>query len=144
MKITSTAFEDGGIIPKKYTCDGKNINPPLHIENIPKDAQSLAIIVEDPDAPSGIFCHWVVWNIPIQADVKEDSTPGKEGITDFRKKGYGGPCPPSGTHHYHFKVYALDNKLDLNTEITAHDLKEALDEQLISYGELIGTYSRVK
>ncbi|HJW28075.1 MAG TPA: YbhB/YbcL family Raf kinase inhibitor-like protein, partial [Saprospiraceae bacterium] len=113
LQVTSTAFESQSMIPSKYTCDGQNINPPLDIDHIPDHAKSLALIMDDPDAGGGMFVHWVVWNIPITLHLQEHSIPGTEGMNDSRRVHYGGPCPPSGTHRYFFKVYALDATLDL-------------------------------
>src|SRR5207237_8086420 len=115
MKITSSAFQQGGNIPSKFTCDGANTNPPLQISDVPPEAKSLVLIVDDPDAPSGLFTHWAVWNIsPQTSTIAEGSTPkGVQGTNDFGKSGYGGPCPPSGTHRYYFKIFALDREVDL-------------------------------
>ena len=108
MQITSQAFSNNRSIPQKYTCEGDDVNPPLAIQNISEKTKSLALIVDDPDAPGGMWVHWVVFNIKVTDTIDEDSVPGTKGINDFRKKDYGGPCPPSGTHHYYFKIYALD------------------------------------
>src|SRR4051812_30795928 len=114
LKITSNGFASGGSIPNKYTCDGQNIHPPLHIRDVPKAAKSLAMIVDDPDAPGQIWVHWILWNIdPKTSEIAENSVPGSaiQGTNDFGEPKYGGPCPPSGTHRYFFKVYALDTSL---------------------------------
>ena len=112
MKITSSAFQEGGNIPSKFTCDGGDSSPPLQIAEIPSSAKSLALVVDDPDAPSGLFTHWIVWNISPQTNgIAEGSTPkGVQGTNDFGKAGYGGPCPPSGTHRYYVKIFALDRR----------------------------------
>lgn len=141
LKISSV-FENNEKIPEKYTCDGENANPPLHIESIPKEAKTLALIVDDPDAPTGTFVHWVVFNIKIIKDIREDSIPGKEGINSFKKISYGGPCPPSGTHRYFFKVYALDSELDLDSSATKADVEKAMKNHVLAKGELIGLYSK--
>ena len=107
LNISSIAFKADEMIPSKYTCDGVNINPPLDIKDIPEKAKCLALIVDDPDAPIGVWVHWVVWNIPVTHHIKENEVHGTEGINDFQQQHYGGPCPPSGTHRYFFKVYAL-------------------------------------
>src|SRR6266852_3867540 len=115
MKITTTAFQEGGNIPSKFTCDGADTNPPLRFEGVPAEAKSLALIVDDPDAPGGLFTHWLVWNIdPKTTEIVENSAPvgAVQGTNDFPKKGYGGPCPASGTHRYYFKVFALAQTLD--------------------------------
>src|SRR5947207_13423456 len=117
MKITSSAFQQGGNIPSKFTCDGPNTSPALQISGIPAEAKTLVLIVDDPDAPSELFTHWVVWNIdPRTSDIAEGSAPAKgmQGKNDFGKSGYGGPCPPSGTHRYYFKIFALDGELALS------------------------------
>ena len=115
--ISSPAFENEGIIPSKYTCDGEDINPPLEVDNIPEGTKTLAIIVEDPDAPKGTFDHWIIWNIPPERLIEEDRVPGMRGKNSAGKTGYYGPCPPSGYHRYYFKVFALDNSLDLEPGI---------------------------
>lgn len=142
LKITSKVFENNSFIPRKYTCDGEDINPPLEIEGIPKDAKSLALIVDDPDAPMGTWIHWVVWNIPVKEKIDGNSVPGTEGMNGFRKHSYGGPCPPSGTHRYFFKIYALDTKLDLDSNSRKVDLEKAMEGHVLAKGELAGLYSR--
>lgn len=145
MKLTSPAFEHNGSIPSQYTCDGANINPALQIAEIPEGAQSLVLIMDDPDAPMGTWVHWTIWNIdPKITEIAENSVPsgGVEGITSFGKSGYGGPCPPSGTHHYVFKLYALDTKLDLAASIDAKSLEQAMSGHVLDQVELIGLYSR--
>jgi len=144
LKVSSAIFHHEGMIPSKYTCDGKNINPPLDIEQIPEEAKCLALIVDDPDAPCGMWVHWVVWNIPVTHHIKENVIHGTEGLNDFHQHHYGGPCPPSGTHHYFFKVYALDALLDLPPDTTKVQLEKAMGEHIIAFGELIGLYKRNK
>ena len=146
MKITSSAFQEGAEIPSKFTCDGADTSPPLQIADIPSEAKSLALIVDDPDAPSGLFTHWTVWNIPPQTgSVREGSAPkGAQGANDFGKSGYGGPCPPSGTHRYYFKVFALDRELDLPFGAKRGQLDAAMKGHVVAQGELIGRYSRQK
>ena len=130
MQIKSPVFENNGFIPDKYTCKGENVNPKLIIQNIPENAKTLALIMDDPDAPMGTWVHWVVYNIPNKTNElkqnfpldKEFSNGIKQGMTDFGKTGYGGPCPPSGTHRYFFKVYALDTILDVSYGLTKKDL----------------------
>jgi Raf kinase inhibitor-like YbhB/YbcL family protein len=147
MKITSAAFQDNGNIPTKFTCDGADVNPALHLETTPVEAKSLVLIVDDPDAPSGLFTHWIVWNIdPKTSDVAESAAPhgGVQGINDFGKSGYGGPCPPSGTHRYYFKIFALDRTLDLKSNAKRAELDAAMRGHVIAQGELMGRYSRKK
>src|SRR5260370_1737669 len=115
MKITSSAFQQGANIPPKFSCDGADTSPPLQIQEIPPAAKSLVLIVDDPDAPSGLFTHWIAWNIsPQTSTIAEVSAPkGMQGTNDFCKSGYGGRCPPSRTHRYFFKIFALDQELSL-------------------------------
>ena len=140
--VVTSVFEHNTAIPKKYACDGENINPPLHIEGIPEKTQSLVLIVDDPDAPVGIWDHWIVWNIPPTSAIAEDSVPGVEGLNSWEKKPYGGPCPPSGTHRYFFKVYAVDTMLDLGANAVKSDVEKAMKSHILAQGELIGLYSR--
>lgn len=142
INISSTVFKPGEMIPSKYTCDGININPPLDLKNIPEEAKCLVLIVEDPDAPNGTWVHWIVWNIPVTHHLKENEIHGTEGINDFQKHHYGGPCPPAGTHRYFFKVYALDDLLDLPGGSNKIQLEKAMSEHIIGFGELIGVYKR--
>lgn len=145
MKITSATFENNQPIPSKYTCDGNNINPPLGFEDIPDGAKSLVLIVDDPDAPGKTFVHWTAWNIdPATTEVPEGKTPegATQGLTDFGEVGYGGPCPPSGTHRYFFKLYALDTTLDIPYTARKEDIEKAIEGHTIATAELIGTYSR--
>jgi Raf kinase inhibitor-like YbhB/YbcL family protein len=146
MKITSSAFQQGGNIPSKFSCDGANANPPLQISDVPPEAKSLVLIVDDPDAPSGLFTHWAVWNIsPQTSTIAEGSTPkGVQGTNDFGRSGYGGPCPPSGTHRYYFKIFALDRELDLPFGAKRSQLDAAMKGHVIAQGELMGRYSRKK
>jgi len=145
MEITSSAFLDNHHIPAKYTCDGENVNPALTFKNVPKEAVSLVLIVEDPDAPRGTFVHWTVWNIDPKTEViKERSVPegAVEGITDFGRQGYGGPCPPWGTHRYFFQLYALDTILALEPSANPTNLKRAIEGHILEEAELVGLYSR--
>ena len=144
LKISSTAFQNGEMIPSKYTCDGINISPPLEIENIPKEAKCLAIIVDDPDAPIAVWVHWIVWNIPVTHHMKENKVHGEEGLNDFQNHCYMGPCPPSGTHRYFFKIYALDTLLSLPSNTRKRELEKAISEHIIGFGELVGLYKRNK
>jgi Raf kinase inhibitor-like YbhB/YbcL family protein len=144
IKVSSTAFKSDEMIPAKYTCDGDNINPPLDFVHIPEEAKCLAIIVDDPDAPVGTWVHWIAWNIPVTHHIKENKVYGTEGINDFQQHHYGGPCPPSGTHHYFFKVYALDTLLNLHANTKKIQLEKAMSEHIIAFGELIGLYKRNK
>jgi Raf kinase inhibitor-like YbhB/YbcL family protein len=131
MKITSSAFQEGGNIPSKFTCDG---------------SKSLVLIADDPDAPSGLFTHWLIWNIPPQTNsVAEGSAPkGVQGTNDFGKSGYKGPCPPPGTHRYSFKIFALDRELDLRSGAKRSQVDAAMKGHVIAQGELVGRYARRK
>jgi Raf kinase inhibitor-like YbhB/YbcL family protein len=144
LNIASAVFKADEMIPVKYTCDGANINPSLDIKGIPDETKCLAIIVDDPDASAGNWVHWLVWNIPVTHHIKENHIPGTEGVNDFQKHHYGGPCPPSGTHRYFFKVYALDAILDLPPDTKKSQLEKAMSEHIIGFGELIGLYKRNK
>jgi Raf kinase inhibitor-like YbhB/YbcL family protein len=146
MKITSSAFQGGANIPSKFTCEGTDISPPLQIADVPPGAKSLALIVDDPDAPSGLFTHWTVWNIsPQTGTIGEGAAPkGVHGTNDFGRSGYGGPCPPSGTHRYYFKIFALDRELDLPFGAKRGQLDAAMRGHIVAQGELMGRYSKRK
>jgi len=142
LLITSTAFKSNQLIPSTYTCEGNDVNPPIDIEGIPDKAHSLVLIVDDPDAPGKTWVHWLVWNIPITHHIKENSLPGEQGWNDFNRIAWGGPCPPSGTHRYFFKVYALDSLLELSSKTTKKELERAMGEHILAFGELVGLYKR--
>ena len=142
MKLTSPEFENNTSIPKKFTCQGQDINPSLIIEGIPDNAKTLALIMDDPDAPMGMWVHWVVYNIPIALRIDEDSIPGEQAMNDFGRSDYGGPCPPSGTHRYFFKIYALDIELSLKEGARKEDLEKAIKGHILDKAELIGLYKK--
>jgi len=142
LTITSSAFENKRLIPAKYTCNGEDVNPPLSVDGVPEGTESLVLVVDDPDAPMGTWDHWVVWNIPPDKKIKENSVPGTEGLNDFGKHSYGGPCPPSGTHQYFFKVYALDTKLDLPSNSRKRGVEKAMEGHILAKGQILGLYSR--
>ncbi|MFM2061475.1 MAG: hypothetical protein RLZZ507_1145 [Cyanobacteriota bacterium] len=150
MKLTSSAFVDNGLIPTKYTCDGADISPPLNWDEIPPNTQSLALIADDPDAPRRTFVHWVVYDIPTTLNqLPEKITAGKtipsggvQGKNDFGNFGYGGPCPPSGTHRYFFHLYALDKKLNLEAGATKNQILTAMAGHVLAKAELMGKYQR--
>jgi len=150
MRIISSAFDDKSAIPAKYTCEGEDISPPLTFENIPQEAKSLALIVDDPDAPGGTFVHWVVYDIdPHTVKIPENQPNSstilkgaKQGTNDFPKIGYGGPCPPNGEHRYFFKLYALDAMLDLDPSLTKLQLLKHMQRHIIAQSILIGTYQK--
>ena len=142
LNIRSIAFSHGGHIPPLYTCEGKNINPPFEINNIPGDAKTLALIMEDPDAPGGTFYHWLVWNIVPRSTIHENDTPGICGKNSFRDNHYGGPCPPDGEHRYYFKIFALDTELDLAEGVTYSALINAMEGHILATGEIMGLYKK--
>ena len=141
--VKSSVFENNSQIPQKYTCDGEEVNPPLTITGIPRGTETLALVIDDPDASRGTFDHWVVWNIPPTDSIHEKNIPGVEGLNSAGEHSYVGMCPPSGTHRYFFKVYALDAKLALNAKATRKkDLEKAMQGHILGKGELVGLYSR--
>lgn len=142
LVVTSPAFENGKAIPVEYARDGDNVSPPLQIEGIPENASSLVLIVDDTETSRGTWNHWVVWNIPLTARIEEGKAPGVEGINDFKKRSYDGPCPPSGTHKYLFKVYALDVMLNLSSNSREADIISAMEEHILAKGELLGLYTK--
>lgn len=147
MRIMSPAFTNGHKIPSLYTCDGDDVNPELRFDGVPKEAKSLALIVDDPDSPSGNWLHWSVWNIePSVRLIPEDSVPphAREGETDFSEVGYGGPCPGYGEHEYRFTLFALDGALDVPEGAPRHVLEEAMKPHILASAELRGRYQRVK
>jgi Raf kinase inhibitor-like YbhB/YbcL family protein len=140
--VTSNGFVDNGPIPAKYTCQGENINPNIIIEEYPPRTKSLVLIVEDPDAPGATFDHWVLYNIMPTKEIKEKSAPGLQGQNGKGTNGYTGPCPPSGVHHYHFKVYALDAMLSIKAGAPKSTIDRAMNGHIIGYGEITGTYQK--
>lgn len=144
MKLTSSAFEDGQRIPIKYTADGEDISPPLSIEAVPDGTESLVLVVDDPDAPMGTWDHWLIWNIPADTkEIKEGASPeGISGINGWGRPGYRGPAPPSGTHRYFFKLYALSSMLDIQDGATKKILEKAMNGLILEKVELMGKYSR--
>lgn len=145
MEITSPAFGLNELIPKRYTCDGENISPPLEFYNVPSDAESLVLIVEDPDAQTGTFTHWTLWNIrPHLNGIGEGNAPegAVEGVTTAGRAGYTGPCPPSGTHRYFFRLFAITGMLDIPETTRPDILEDILKGRIVSYAEIMGTYAR--
>jgi len=149
MKVTSKAFQDGGMIPPQYTCTGANISPPLAWNSVPEKTKSLALIADDPDAPGKTWVHWIAFNLPASARELPENVPaqeningGKQGTNDFKKVGYGGPCPPSGTHRYYFKLYALDTDLTLDSSATKDQLLKAMEGHVLGEGQLMGKYQK--
>jgi Raf kinase inhibitor-like YbhB/YbcL family protein len=145
LALSSPAFQQHGIIPVQYTCDGKNISPPLTIAGVPPEAKTLALIVHDPDAPGGNWDHWLLWNIPSDTkQIEEGQVPAwaVAGMNDFKQQAYGGPCPPSGTHRYIFTLAALDSPLRLSSGARRQALEQAMDGHIIAKTELIGVYRR--
>lgn len=143
MKLTSPDFSSNEFIPSEFSCKGSGINPALNIQDVPDNVKSLALIVDDPDAPMGTWVHWVVFNIPGEITVIDhDTVPGTQGKNDFKRLEYGGPCPPSGTHHYYFKLYALDADLDLKEGVSKKELLAAMDGHIIEQAELVGLFKK--
>ena len=150
MEVKSSAFKNNGIIPKQYTCDGENFSPPLAWSGISANTKSLALICDDPDAPNGTWVHWIIFNMPPAAKglqegvlpVPEFAHTARQGINDFKKLGYSGPCPPSGTHRYFFKLYALNAKLNLEAGATKKQLEDAMKGHIVDQTELAGKYKR--
>jgi len=150
MTVTSAAFSEGSMIPRRYTCDGQDVSPPLAWTGVPEATRSLALICDDPDAPVGTWVHWVLFNIPADTQELPGSIPpektiasgAKHGTNDFGKLGYGGPCPPGGTHRYYFKLYALDTEISLESGITKAQLLKAMKGHIVAEGQLMGKYKR--
>ena len=150
LEITSSAFSEGEMIPTGYTCDGPDVSPDLAWTGVPETTQSLALICDDPDAPMGTWVHWVLFNIPpgargLPGEISPDAAlenGARHGTNDFGRLGYGGPCPPGGTHRYFFKLYALDTELDLASGITKAQLIEAMEGHILAEAQLMGTYNR--
>jgi Raf kinase inhibitor-like YbhB/YbcL family protein len=150
MTLTSSAFSPGGMIPTQHTCNGNNGSPPLSWDAPPQGTRSLVLIVDDPDAPGRTFVHWVLYDVPSDIRQLPEGVPtqpillqgGVQGKNDFGKYGYGGPCPPGGTHQYRFKLYALDTLLDLPPGVREADVIEAMKGHVLAKAELIGRYSR--
>lgn len=142
MEVSSPAFSHWNYIPKKYTCDGENINPPLMIRKIPRDAKSLVLLMDDPDEINGTHTHWLVWNIDPQAQIAEHSTPGTEGLTDFRTRKYVGPCHASGIHSFHFRIYALDKRIALDPDCGKQQLEKVMMPHILAFGFIAGFYGR--
>ena len=150
FELTSTAFAPGEPIPQKYTCDGEDISPPLQWSDPPQGTQSFALIADDPDAPIGTWVHWVLYNLPAEARALPEAVPpdaelpdgSRHGQNGWRKLGYGGPCPPSGTHRYFFKLYALDTVLDLAAGASKKQVLQAMEGHILAQTELMGVYTR--
>lgn len=138
LTVKSSAFSNNGFIPSEYTCEGSNVNPELTISDIPAETKSLALVVEDPDATAGTFDHWIMWNIPVANKIEKNSAPGIQGKNGRHENKYAGPCPPSGIHHYHFKIYALNAMLELKAGADKKGLLTAMKGHIIASGEIIG------
>jgi Raf kinase inhibitor-like YbhB/YbcL family protein len=150
MKITSSVFEEGAMIPQKYTCKGVDVSPPLKIENVPEGTKALALICDDPDAPVGTWVHWVLFDLPPDTQELKEAIPAEKtlkngaihGTNDFKKFGYGGPCPPSGVHRYFFKFYALDTKLGIKVGATKKEVLAAMKGHILAEGQLMGRFTK--
>lgn len=150
ITATSSAFQEGELIPTQYTCDGADISPPLKWTAVPEETKSIALICDDPDAPRGTWVHWVLYNLPPETTELPEDMPTSEvldngarhGVTDFGQFGYGGPCPPSSTHRYFFKLYALDTMIDISGEVTKETVESAMKGHILAEGQLMGKYAR--
>ena len=150
LEVKSSAFEEGGMIPSKYTCDGPDVSPPLSWDQPPDGTKSQVLINDDPDAPMGTWVHWVLYGLSPDTLELPEGVPvdkkvlggAKQGTTDFGRTGYGGPCPPGGTHRYYFKLYAIDIKLDLDAGVTKKEVLKAIEGHVLAKGQLMGRYSR--
>lgn len=150
LRLTSSAFQEGGLIPAEYTCAGANVSPPLKWGDVPAETKALALVVDDPDAPRGTWVHWVVYNLPAATRELAAGVPaqvelpggGRQGRNDFGQTAYGGPCPPSGTHRYYFKLYALNARLDLPPGATKQDLLRAMYGHILDEGQLMGRFKK--
>jgi hypothetical protein len=150
MELKSSVFNEGKSIPSLYTCDGKDISPPLEWSGEPDNTKTFALIADDPDAPMGTWVHWVIFNIPSSTHVLSEGIERKkqlsdgsiQGVNDFKRPGYGGPCPPSGTHRYFFKLYALDSELSLGPDAVKKDLENAMKGHVLAEAQCMGTYAR--
>jgi Raf kinase inhibitor-like YbhB/YbcL family protein len=145
VELTSSAFAQGAPIPRRYSCDGQDVAPPLDWRAVPKEAVSLALIVDDPDAPTGTFTHWLAWGMdPASGRLAEAEGPPREGRNDFGRVGYRGPCPPGGhgAHRYFFRLYALDRELPVRSGVGRRDLERAMKDRVLEVAELVGTYRR--
>lgn len=149
MKIISSSFNEGDLIPSQYTCTGENISPPVSWTGIPANAKSLALVVDDPDAPAGDWVHWVIYNIPFSMTGLQEKFPKSktmdngiiQGVNDFKNNGYNGPCPPSGTHRYYFRLYALDINVN-DADLSKDELNKAMDGHILAKSELMGKYKK--
>ena len=144
MELKSSEFKDNQFIPAKFSCEGKDINPALIIGDIPQEAKSLALIIDDPDAPMGTWVHWVVFDIPPVSRIEENSIPGRQGVNSAGGRNYHGPCPPFGVHHYFFKIYALDTVLNLKEGISKEQLEKAMQGHILANAQLVGLYKKNK
>lgn len=142
LTISSPAFENEGHIPPRYTCDGDNVSPPLEVDGIPEKTKSLIVIIEDPDAPENIFDHWVAWNLPPVKTIPEGTRDGMVGKNTMGENKYIGPCPPSGTHRYFFKVYAIDRLLEVNEDTDKKNVEQEIVSHILAYGEMMGLYKK--
>src|SRR3989338_5373902 len=142
MELTSPVFPNNAMLPAKYTCQGEDISPPLAVTGIPKGTVTLALINDDPDAPGGTWDHWIVWNIPPAGGIAQNTVPGIQGKNSWGRSHYGGPCPPSGTHRYFFKLYALDGKLALKEGARKVDVLKAMEGHVLAQAQLIGLYKK--
>jgi Raf kinase inhibitor-like YbhB/YbcL family protein len=144
LQIESPVFVRNGYIPERNSCKGENVSPELRIKDIPREAKTLALILSDADAPGGNFVHWVMWNIPVQEKIGENTQPGVQGKNSRGESKYYGACPPGGLHHYHFRVFALDTLLNLSPESGSEELMKAMEGHILGAGDLIGLFAANK
>ncbi|MBW8308942.1 MAG: YbhB/YbcL family Raf kinase inhibitor-like protein [Candidatus Paracaedibacteraceae bacterium] len=147
LSLTSAVFQEGEVIPSRYTCEGENISPPLQWEGVPSEVESFVLIMDDPDAPAGVWDHWILFNLPkdlrnIQENERNFSSDTKKGINSWGKLDYGGPCPPSGAHHYFFKLYALSKKLELRDASRKSEIEKAMRGHILAQAQLVGVYKK--
>lgn len=140
--VTSASFHRNEYIPAKYTCQGENINPFINYSHCPEETKTVALIMDDPDAPGGTFTHWIMWNIDPDQAIDENSQPGVQGKNSKNEIGYTGPCPPSGSHHYHFKIFALDTEIHLPAGANRSELEDAMFGHILAWGEVVGLYQK--
>jgi Raf kinase inhibitor-like YbhB/YbcL family protein len=141
MKLRCPAFQNDGLIPERFSCNNENINPSLLISNYPPQTKSFVLIVDDPDAPKGVWLHWLVYDISVREVIEQNSVPGKQGINDFGNLRYDGPCPGSGTHRYYFRLFALDSLLNLSDGMSREEIEDAMEHHILDVAEVCGLYS---
>jgi Raf kinase inhibitor-like YbhB/YbcL family protein len=147
VEVTSPVIQEGHAFPRQYTCQGADTSPPLDVRRLPPETEAIALVLDDPDAPNGTWLHWMFWDLPAETTTIPEGADiaglgGTEGNNDFGNRGYGGPCPPGGTHEYHVKVYALDRRLDLDEGASLQELTQAMDGHTLAWGQMTATYTK--